>query len=1688
MNYNKNEIQRTDLTADGKTGNPECTLLCGEDVANATITSLSSTLPRFTNGQHFIELLNVIEQLWQIPTPSTDDEFKLKTLILNAILLSEKLENYYELYRIEHIIQSLFGFQLERDYGKTKIFFTDNDFDDLREYTPHRISLHLLFKKMKFNDLKSIALFKALQTNFMHNFEHDACYHMLRVSSENIVMKFYEVLNKAEDVLSGLYYASVSNGLKYGMHHDYDVYYGLTQRTRQKIKHVVNTYFHNMRRAELQIGVDIRHTLTTDSVSCLINTIKQEIGSTCADLYSNLKEVLTEMAIIFLLFYCADKILRQKHSHHIKLLLEALIIVVALICAPTVAGVISAAIKKISTYTHGLKACLQAKMTTEHGILGLLALSTITLLSGKNKWDLDTLTKQISALPRFAAGVDSIYDAVTDIIAVVRKEIFVTYFGFQPQESTELDEELHRFNQLMEQLTLANQNGKLLTSSVLQSSVLEAEMLGLRLLQRRGLNDIRPTLTLQFALLRKIIDRLGLTGNTSKGQRLAPIIIYLYGKTDQGKSSMVTTLATQLLAKICDAEGIDKSQISIGDMIYARNTEQEFWDGYHGQLITVFDDFAQRRDFAQDPNIELFELIRAGNTFPYPLHMATTDAKASTLFQSRIVILTSNARRPKIESLVAPEAVYRRIDVAYQVQFKAQYCEGDAEQQKKIRKLKPEHTTRYDITKQEFIPYDISKETDPQTQELKDLEDVVESAFAKYQSRFLFEQTRLRFDTTTAKDLGFRTELQAFSLQHLFNKVKKIEDTTREIGQIDAQIRSILTEISEHRKETWYEKFNKRTQQIKELFNKHKVLFTALTALAVVLGGSLIYRKFKQIGHSITGKTESAYTPGPRRTAARESAYNPGAKRATTKFHKTTRLAQTEAADNAAIELSSSLLKKNMYFMRCGEHSFGSAIFLVGRVLLFPRHFVTIASTLNHETDRITLQSVNDLKRVSFEMTLSDFLREARNVYEGGERDLAIIDFPTAISHRNIVKHIATEEQQRRMQDVAVSLVGIRETATSLLGASSYAEAIAVERSLPNDRSVPIYDIIDDERIQLTDYWRYHMGTRKGDCGSILLANNNMIPNKILGMHSMGIPSQDDGYATPLYREDIECILSTFTRHSQTEPPEHPIQATLQCSPYKGECEVIGIAPETHITPPTSKIHKSRLHPDVCSDAWCESGKRPALLCTITPREDENIIPNKGPKFDPKLYRLEKVMERAHCVDQELLDLVGDDYIQELKSICMNSRSAYKSASTFEEAIKGIDGDPYINSINRQSAPGYGWKPEPGKPGKTTWFGSDGDFDLNLAAPVRARVEETINLAKQNKRNTQVFIDTLKDELRPKEKFWKTRVFSACSQDYYIACKQYFQGIVGLLTRNRIDTGIAVGINVYSAEWHKMARHLTKFHEKLVAGDFEGFDASLLTQILDKAREVLNALAQLLTDWNPEHDDIRNVLFYDLFNSYHCDGNILYMWTHSLPSGHFLTAIVNSIFVNLVFRYLICLVLKIRKAHLIRKILCKLRMITYGDDHVVALPEEVLHLMNQLTLPDLFRQIGMGYTDETKGTNQVYETRKLMDITFLKRGFRFEDKLSRFVAPLSLDTVLETPFWTRKSASEITITKTNCEWAIAELALHSQEIFDKWTKAIVLATRSALNWVPMVQAERLGYIQQLEEQEHTILDNETEMI
>jgi len=123
-------------------------------------------------------------------------------------------------------------------------------------------------------------------------------------------------------------------------------------------------------------------------------------------------------------------------------------------------------------------------------------------------------------------------------------------------------------------------------------------------------------------------------------------------------------LAAEILKNIFAKEGNVADLHKIWkSLIYMRSAEQEFWDGYENQFVTVFDDFNQQADSASNPNLELFEIIRASNCFPYPLHMASLDQKATTTFTSKIIIVSSNLKKPRTQSLNFPDALMRRFDI-----------------------------------------------------------------------------------------------------------------------------------------------------------------------------------------------------------------------------------------------------------------------------------------------------------------------------------------------------------------------------------------------------------------------------------------------------------------------------------------------------------------------------------------------------------------------------------------------------------------------------------------------------------------------------------------------------------------------------------------------------------------------------------------------------------------------------------------------------------------------------------------------------------------------------------------------------------------------------------------------------------------------------------------------------------------
>jgi hypothetical protein len=112
-----------------------------------------------------------------------------------------------------------------------------------------------------------------------------------------------------------------------------------------------------------------------------------------------------------------------------------------------------------------------------------------------------------------------------------------------------------------------------------------------------------------------------------------------------------------------------------------------------------------------------------------------------------------------------------------------------------------------------------------------------------------------------------------------------------------------------------------------------------------------------------------------------------------------------------------------------------------------------------------------------------------------------------------------------------------------------------------------------------------------------------------------------------------------------------------------------------------------------------------------------------------------------------------------------------------------------------------------------------------------------------------------------------------------------------------------------------------------------------------------------------------------------------------------------------------------------------------GDDHVFSVHPRIASWFNEMTIVPIMAELGLKYTTETKGV-ATQELRWLEEVEFLKRTFRYDSYVGRYVAPLRINVVMEIANWTRLSTQSDEITISNARDALRELSLHTEEIFN----------------------------------------------
>lgn len=744
--------------------------------------------------------------------------------------------------------------------------------------------------------------------------------------------------------------------------------------------------------------------------------------------------------------------------------------------------------------------------------------------------------------------------------------------------------------------------------------------------------------------------------------------------------------------------------------------------------------------------------------------------------------------------------------------------------------------------------------------------------------------------------------------------------------------------------------------------------------------------------------------------------------------------------DQVAQNIISNRIFQNMYKISVkttkGWKQLLNGLFIRSTNMLVPGHL------LGFVQEGETIQ-IRNAFNVEFEMPWKDVIKTPITTRDGENKEAALLTFPKYVNqHTDLVKHFSNSD--------SMSMYRTADTCVPVLRYSQAMERLMFT-ILGNQQAraldTPVY-IDDDEKglYMLRQGLTYKCPTRAGDCGAPVIINETQVLRKIAGIHVAG---DTDGvaYAESITQPDLERALQRIPANMQIQT-DYDCYLPLKSKPLPdGEIDVFEIwseLPCERFIPigkvsPLFEPSKTELRPSLLYGQITDIKTKPAFL--------------RHPQVNIKHKNLAKSALNVPYIEPEILDRA---YLQ-VKNKWFNGRDPKLARLlTWEECIKGSSDSQYLGPLNRQSSPGFPWilSREKGFKGKTGWFGND---EYEISEEVISACIHRENQAREGIRTPTIWVDTLKDERRPIEKVnaLKTRVFSNGPMDYTILFRKYFLGFIAHLMENRITNEVSIGTNVYSQDWKKTALKLKQKGKKVIAGDFSTFDGTLNSCMMERFVHLVNEFY----DDGEENALIRQTLFLDVFNSVHlCDG-LIYMTTHSQPSGNPATTplncFINSMGLRMCFEE--CVRGKSKLSPLYEKWSMRdfeehVSMVSYGDDNVINFSDAVAPYFNMDTITEAFAKFGYVYTDEAKTIGGcIPKWRQLEDVAYLKRSFRYDDKRKVWEAPLTLDTILETPNWCRGGLDIETGTKVNSEVSIMELSLHNEETFNFWSKKIANA-------------------------------------
>jgi hypothetical protein len=310
-----------------------------------------------------------------------------------------------------------------------------------------------------------------------------------------------------------------------------------------------------------------------------------------------------------------------------------------------------------------------------------------------------------------------------------------------------------------------------------------------------------------------------------------------------------------------------------------------------------------------------------------------------------------------------------------------------------------------------------------------------------------------------------------------------------------------------------------------------------------------------------------------------------------------------------------------------------------------------------------------------------------------------------------------------------------------------------------------------------------------------------------------------------------------------------------------------------------------------------------------------------------------------------------------------------------------------------------------------------------------------------------VWCEVPKDELRNVDKILP-RTFRVSRIHMQILTKTIFGRMVEQIIRERDSNEIMIGVNPFK-EWNNIYNKVNPYPK--FAGDVKAWDGSMLPQ-------VQYAIYEILREKYRGNDVYLDFILGSMNSTPVAVNDDTFLTTHSMPSGSFLTAIMNSIvnrFYTAMWYFREVKAVKCPNAFEFSKDVLDM---VYGDDKLNAIKNpKYRKILNAVTMRNFFQSIGMDFTTADK-KEIVNPFQNWKDITFLKRAFCYHPELKEIVGPLDISTIFSTLSWVNGKKDVDVILEDKINAFQREIYLHPTKYIDCMK---ILIKRAELEQIPL---------------------------